>query len=229
MNCIIVDDDPLSLKAAQQCVDKTGFLKVAGMFSNPLEAIRFLRESKRIDLILLDIEMPEMSGLELIRTFKDIPQIILMTGNKEYAVEAFDYEITDFLLKPLEYPRFLKAALKAKEMNEGVKVSQRNRDDLFIKKDSQLIRVNSKDIVYIEALADYISIHTTNAKYTILSTMKAIESRLPEDDFARIHRSYIIRIDRIKVIEDAIVFVDDKSFPISRTHRENLFKKLNLL
>lgn len=229
MNCIIVDDDILSLKATQFCVEKTDFLKVSGTFTNPLEAIKFIQENKQIDLIFLDIEMPEISGLDLIRTFKDIPQIILITGNKEYAVEAFDYDITDFLLKPLEYSRFLKAVLKAREIKEGLKISQRNTDDLFIKKDSQLIRINCSEIVCIEALADYVTIHTTTAKYTILSTMKSIESRLPENDFARIHRSWIIRIDRIKVIDDTIVFVEDKSLPISRTHREHLFKKLNLL
>ncbi len=229
MNCIIVDDDVMSVKAAQLCAEKTDFLKVVGTFTNPLEAIRFIQGNKHIDVIFLDIEMPEMNGLELLRTFKDIPQIILMTGNKEYAVEAFDYDITDFLLKPLEYARFLKASLKAREIKEGVKISQRNTNDLFIKKDSQLIRINSKEIVYVEALADYVTIHTTSGKYTILATMKSMESRLPENDFARIHRSYIIRLDRIKVIDDAIVFVEDKSLPISRTHRENLFNKLNLL
>lgn len=229
MNCIIVDDDALARKTALFCAEKTDFLKVVGVFSNPLEAIQFLQENKHVDLILLDIEMPEMNGLELIRTFKDIPQIILMTGNKEYAVEAFDYDITDFLLKPLEYNRFLKAVLKARDMKEGIKISQRNTDDLFIKKDSKLIRINAKEIICIEALADYVTIHTISAKHTILSTMKSMEARLPENDFARIHRSYIIRIDRIRVIEDTIVFVEDKSFPISRTHRDNLFNKLNLL
>lgn len=229
MNCIIVDDDLLSLKNTQFCVEKTDFIQVIGTFTNPLEAIRFIQENKNIDLIFLDIEMPEMNGLDLIRTFKDIPQIILVTGNKDYAVEAFDFDITDFILKPIEYPRFLKAVLKAQEIKDGIKISQRNTDDLFIKKDSQLIRISSRDIVYIEALADYVTIHTTTTKYTILSTMKSIESRLPQEDFARIHRSYIIRLDRIKVIDDAIVFVDEHSFPISRTHKENLFNKLNLL
>lgn len=229
MKCILVDDDALALKTIQYCVERTDFATVAATFTNPLDAIQFIQENKDIDLIFLDIEMPEMNGLDLIRTFKDIPQIILVTGNKEYAVEAFDYDITDFLLKPIDYSRFLKAILKAREIKEGIKISQRNTDDLFIKKDSQLIRINSKEILFIEALADYVSIHTTHGKHTILSTMKSIESKLPSNDFARIHRSYIIRLDRIKVIDDAIVFVEDKSLPISRSHRENLFNKLNLL
>lgn len=229
MNCIVVDDDEFSLKATVHCVERTDFLTLSGVFTNPVEAIMFIRENKDIDLIFLDIEMPEMTGLDFIRTLTDIPQIILVTGNKEYAVEAFDYDITDFLLKPVDYARFLKAALKAKEIKDGVKISQRNTEDLFIKRDSQLVRINSREIIWIEAMADYVTIHTTSAKYTILSTMKSIESRLPADDFARIHRSFIIRLDRIKVIDDTIVFVEDKSFPISRTHRENLFNKLNLL
>lgn len=228
MNCIIIDDDSIALKAIEHCVERSEMLNLVGIASNAEEGLKLLEKNNEIDLVFLDIEMPEMSGLDLIKNFKT-PQVIIITGNKEYASEAFDYNITDFILKPIDFTRFLKAVHKAKDIKEGLKVSKRDTDDLYIKKDSRLIRVDAKDIVYIEALSDYVNIFTTKEKFTLLSTMKSIESRLPQNDFSRIHRSYIIRLDRIKEIEDETISLGEKNFPISRTYRGDFFKKLNLL
>ena len=195
---------------------------------NANEGIKLLDTYKNVDLAFIDIEMPDMTGFELIRNFK-IPQVILVSGKKEFALEAFDYNVTDFILKPIDYPRFLKAVDKAKEIKESIKLSQRDTDDLFIKKDSKLIRVNAKDILYIEALADYVNIFTSNERFTILSTMKSIESRLPANDFCRVHRSFIIRLDKIKEIEDEIVSLEKKAIPISRTYKNDFYQKLNFL
>ena len=228
MKCIIIDDDSIALKAIEHCVERSEMLTLVGTAKNAEEGLKLLEKNTDIDLVFLDIEMPEMTGLELIKNFQT-PQVIIVTGNKEYASEAFDYNITDFILKPIDYNRFLKAIHKAKDIKDGLRVSKRDTDDLYIKKDSRLIRVNAKDIIYVEALSDYVNIFTSNEKFTLLSTMKSIESRLPQNDFSRIHRSYIIRLDRIKEIEDETISLGEKTFPISRTYRGDFFKKLNLL
>ena len=230
MNCLIIDDDEIARRSVQHCVERTDFLQLAGVCSSIPEALKIIRE-KKIDLIFLDVEMPEMTGLDFLRTFKDIPQIILITGKKEYAAEAFDYEVTDFLLKPIEYARFLKASMKAQQIAQNMSGDgDVGEDGLFIKKEgSRLIRITAKDILYVEALADYVNIHTSEGRHTLLATMKSIESKLPSKDFIRIHRSYIVRIDKISEIEENSVNIGGKSLPVSRSHKEDLFKRLRLL
>ena len=162
MNCIIIDDDKMAIKAIEHCISKIPYLTLIGIAENGRDGISLLEQHKDIDIAFVDIEMPDISGFELINSVKT-PQVILITGKKEYAAEAFDYNITDFILKPIDYPRFLKAVEKAKEIKGNIKINSRNSNDLFIKKDSKLVRVNANDIIYIEALADYVNIFTSNA------------------------------------------------------------------
>lgn len=226
LNCISIDDDELSQKALVHCIERTDFLFLSGVFGNVKEALNLI-QSKKIDLIFLDVEMPEISGIDFIKTFNDIPQIILVTGKKEYAVEAFDYNVTDFIVKPVDFSRFLKAASKAKQIHENV-ISSENPQFIFLKKDSKLVKVNLEDILWVEALADYVNIYTINERFTILSTMKSIESRFSKD-FVRVHRSYIVRFDKIKTLEENSVLVGDKTIPISRSYRENLLTRVKSL
>ncbi|MCU0436064.1 MAG: LytTR family DNA-binding domain-containing protein [Bacteroidia bacterium] len=230
MNCLIVDDDEIARKAVEQCVSRTEFLTLSGSCASVPEALTLIRKQK-IDLIFLDVEMPEMSGLDFLRTFKEIPQIILITGKKEYAAEAFDYDVTDFLLKPIDYARFLKAAMRAQNIQDNLKPQPEGEEDaLFIKKEgARFLRLPMNEIIWVEALADYVQINTKDGRHTILSTMKSIESRLPQRDFVRIHRSYIVRLDKIQEIEENSVNVGGKSLPVSRSHKEDLFNRLNLL
>lgn len=230
MNCLIIDDDAIARRIVQHCIERTDFLHLEGSCTNVPEALKIIRE-KKIDLIFLDVEMPEMSGIDFLRTFKDIPQIILITGKKEYAADAFDYDVTDFILKPVDYPRFLKAALKAQSIHDNMQVNNENGEDsIFIKKDgNRLIRLPAKDIVWIEALADYVNIYTIDARHTVLATMKSIEAKLPQKDFIRIHRSYIVRLDKITEIEENSVILPGKVLPVSRSHRDDLFSRLKLL
>ena len=230
MNCLIIDDDEIARRTVQHCVGRTDFLKLAGSCASVPEALKIIRE-KKIDLIFLDVEMPEMSGIDFLRTFKEIPQIILITGKKEYAAEAFDYDVTDFLLKPVDYPRFLKAAMKAQTIHNSMQVNHEDGEDsLFIKKDgNRLVRLPATDILWVEALADYVNIHTKDARHTVLATMKSIEAKLPPKDFIRIHRSYIVRLDKVSEIEENSVIVSGKVLPVSRSHKEDLFKRLKLL
>lgn len=238
MNCLVVDDDILSLKAVEICISKTPFLTHIASCLNATAAIKIIRENK-IDLIFLDVEMPGTNGFEMLEQLKSIPQIILVTGKAEYAAEAFNYDVTDFLVKPFDFERFIIAADRAKnyhELAKDIKTTEGSKNEFFIKKDSKFLKLNFTSIIFIEALADYVILYVTKEdsqdksteRHTILSTMKAIESKLPGADFFRIHRSYIVRLDKIKSIDNNYVFILDKSLPVSRANKENLIKKLNL-
>lgn len=226
MNCIIVDDEEISRKVVEKCAERTDFLNIVGVCESAIEAKKLL-ETNMVDVIFLDIEMPEMSGLDLIRNFKEIPQIVFISSKAEYAAEAFDYDVTDYIVKPVDYARFLKAAEKANEINENIQ--RKGADHIFIKKESRLVRVDFKDIHWVEALADYVNIYTPSERHTVLSTMKAIEAKLPESQFMRIHRSYIVRLDQIREIEDNNVALDGKNLPISRSKKDEFLSKMNTL
>jgi DNA-binding LytR/AlgR family response regulator len=227
MNCIIVDDEELSRLAVRKCVEQTKSLKLVAEFDNAIDAAECLKKEK-IDVVFLDIEMPEMSGMEFIENF-DVPQVILITSKREFAIDAFEFDVTDYIVKPLDLSRFNKAVEKAERIYEAVTEPEIDTDYVFVKKDSRLIKIFISDIMYIEALADYVNIYTLDGRYTILSTMKAIDHKLPSDQFVRVHRSFIVRMDRIKEIEDNTVVIADKLIPVSRSYKENLMKKLKTL
>lgn len=229
MNCIVIDDEEISRKTLEMCIKRTDFLGFTGSFSNVSDAIAHISGNKT-DLIFLDIEMPGINGIEFLRNFKNNAQVIVVSGNKEYAADAFDFNVTDYIVKPVEFTRFLKASMRALEIKMSLQVSSTENDDIFIKKDNRLIKLNAKDIVWIEALADYVNIYClNNERHTLLATMKLMEDKLKKTDFARIHRSYIIRLDKIKEIEENSVSVNGKVLPISRGYKDNLYNKLNLI
>lgn len=230
MNCIIVDDDEMSRTAMKHLVSRVQFLNLIEICESANEALNVLN-TKKVDLMLLDIEMPEMTGLELIKSLKSAPLIILATSKKEYALEAFDHNVIDYLLKPIEISRFFKAINKAKEIFDR---SQNNMnfiytDYVFIKFDSQLIKININDIVWIEALGDYITIHTSEKKYTIHSTMKSIEGKLSPEKFIRVHRSFVVSIDKITSVDDNVIAIGKQIIPVGAVYKENLTKRLHLL
>ncbi len=232
MKCIIVDDDLIALKLIKQLISKVPEIELVNEFTSAQDALDFINDKNKIDLIFLDIEMPQMSGLEFIRAQNHKAQIVLVSGHSGYAAEAFDYNVTDFLTKPLQFERFLKAVQKVKEIQENLRTSNRvNRTgDLYLKQGSRLVHINERDILYVEALADYVTVHCDSGeKFTILSTMKSIEHKLSSEDFVRIHRSYIIRLEKIKAIEDDTVSIGPITLPISRSQKPVLFDKLHLL
>jgi len=232
MKCIIVDDDLIALKLIKQLISKVPEIELVNEFTSAQDALDFINDKNKIDLIFLDIEMPEMSGLEFIRAQNHKAQIVLVSGHSGYAAEAFDYNVTDFLTKPLQFERFLKAVQKVKEIQENLRTSNRvNRTgDLYLKQGSRLVHINERDILYVEALADYVTVHCDSGeKFTILSTMKSIEHKLSSEDFVRIHRSYIIRLEKIKAIEDDTVSIGPIILPISRSQKPVLLDKLHLL
>ena len=227
MNCIIVDDEELSQLALKKCVEQVKSLKLIAVCNDAIEATEVIQKNA-IDLIFLDIEMPNMSGIDLVKNF-DVPQIIFITSKTEFASEAFELDVTDYIVKPVELPRFMKAVQKAKDIYDTDEHPQVGDDYVFVKHDSRYIKIKMEDIHYIEALADYVNIYLSDTRYTILSTMKAIEAKLPSKDFVRVHRSYIVRIDKIKEIEDNTIVLGEKLIPVSRSYKENLMKHLKML
>jgi DNA-binding LytR/AlgR family response regulator len=228
LNCIIVDDDEGATRLIKECVMRTGFFNLAATCNGVAKAIQIMKEQV-IDIILLDVEMPEINGIEFLKNFNPLPQVILISSSKEYAFEAFNYNVTDYLLKPIEYPKFLKAAVKAKELFEMGTAPISKVEAIFVKEESRLIQINTKDINWIEALADYVLIYTGAKRFTVHSTMKAIENKLNAKEFVRIHRSYIVRIDQIKTIENHNLVIGDKVLPIGLSYKDHLYKNLNLL
>lgn len=228
LNCLIVDDDPMSVKIIEKFVGQTDFLTLVTSCTDAFEASAVLKREK-IDLIFLDVEMPEMTGIELIESLQHKPQIVLITSKEDYAVDAFYHEVTDYIVKPPSYPRFLKAANRALSNLEERSVVDVKQDSLFVKVDSQLVSIKMDSINMVEARADYVTIHTDNKRYTVYSTMKGIEAKLPPEDFLRVHRSFIVNKNRIDTIEDNTLVMGQKLIPVGVTYRERFMKKLNLL
>ena len=228
MNCLIVDDDKISRHIIQQYVQRTDFLKLILSCSSAIEAVNVIR-IETINLIFLDVEMPEMSGLEFIKTLDEKPQIILVTAHAKYAVEAFEHDVTDYIVKPVSYSRFLIAVEKAKKRFENQQAKTSAVSHIFVKSDSQLIRINTKDIQCIEALADYVVINTTREKYIVHSTMKGIENKLSLKEFMRVHRSYIVRLDKIESIDENALVINKKLIPIGGSYKKKLMEQINLV
>jgi DNA-binding LytR/AlgR family response regulator len=208
-------------------------LNVVAEFSNAIQAIKFLNENK-IDLIFLDLHMPDFNGIDFIKALKDPPKIILTTSDPKFAIEAFEYEfIIDYLLKPLEIIRFKKAIHKAQkssvELMEDNNKQLDQSNDFYINIDRRLIKIDLPSIYLIEAKGDYIHIKTEDKNYVVHSTLKKIEEKLPDSLFLKIHRSYIINIKKIIDIEDNSVLIKKDVIPVSRSKRPELMKRLDLL
>ncbi|MDX6746017.1 LytTR family DNA-binding domain-containing protein [Polaribacter sp. PL03] len=237
MNCIIIDDEKMARVILKTLCNEISSLNLLEEFSSAIQAIKYLNENK-VDLIFLDIHMPDFSGLDFIRSLKNPPKIILTTSDPKFAIEAFEYDfIVDYLLKPLELPRFKKAIQKAekKELESDLKtnVASSNKNDVdndfYINIDRRLIKIDLPTIYLIEAKGDYIRIKTENKDYVVHSTLKKIEEKLPDSLFLKIHRSYIINIKKIIDIQDNSVLINKDVIPVSRSKRPELMKRLDLL
>ncbi|MFP2995176.1 LytTR family DNA-binding domain-containing protein [Spongiivirga sp. MCCC 1A20706] len=233
MNCIIIDDEATARAIINHLCDQISQLKVVSEFSNAIEAIKFLNQNE-IDLIFLDIHMPDFTGFDFIQTLKSPPKIILTTSDANFAIQAFEYDcIVDYLLKPIELLRFKKAIEKAEQTTiseEKTSVEkQDNNNDLFVNIDRRLVKINIPDIYLVEAKGDYINIKTEQKNYIVHSTLKKIEEKLPDTLFLKVHRSYVINTNKIIDIEDNSVLIKQDIIPVSRANRPELRKRLNLL
>ena len=235
MNCIIVDDDKFSAKIIEGYVDRTGGLNLLGSFPSAVEAVNMLNnsESETVDLIFLDIEMPEMSGIEFLKALHVIPQVIIYSSKDKYALESYEYEVTDYLLKPVQYGRFIKAVGKVRERIDKKENPVKQSTEIFVKNNSSLVRLKFEDILWIEALENYVVIYTYKEKYTIHFTMKSIADKMPYDKFIRVHRSFIVNISKVKAIEDNMIIIktenDQKLIPIGKSYKNKLFEDINLI
>lgn len=235
MNCIIVDDDKLSIKIIEEFVERTESLNLLGSFSSAVDAVNMLNQSiaDPVHLIFLDIEMPEMSGIEFLKALVIIPQVIIYSSEEKYALECYEYDVTDYLLKPVQYGRFIKAVNRARERFEKKENPVKHSTEIFIKNNSSLVRVKFEDILWIEALENYVVVNTFKEKYTIHFTMKSIADKMPSDRFMRIHRSFIVNFSKIKVIEDNSVVIKtdngNKVIPIGKSYRDKLMDDINLI
>jgi len=195
--------------------------------------MNLFRAGNEIHLVFLDIEMPEMTGIEFIRTLKNPPQIIIISSKDRYAIEAFEYDVTDYLLKPVAYSRFFKAVDKAYSIYVRDSVVPEGRNEIFIKKNSSLIKLKYSDILWVEALENYVIVNTYDDKFTIHFTMKSIEKKLPVSKFSRVHRSYIVNTSSINLIEDNSIVIPveggTKSIPIGKSYKDKLMNDLNLM
>ena len=237
MNCIIIDDEATARAIISQLCTNIPRLNVLEEFPNAMQAIKYLNQNE-VDLIFLDIHMPDFTGFDFIETLKNPPKIILTTSDPQFAIQAFEYDcIIDYLVKPITQDRFDKAIQKAtssdtpsKKMTEpknAVETSSGN--DLYINIDRRLIKIDIPTIYLIEAKGDYIQVKTEEKNYTVHSTLKKIEDKLPNDLFLKVHRSYIINVYKIIDIEDNSVLIKKDVIPVSRSNRPELMKRLNLL
>ena len=234
MNCIIIEDDKLSLRIIEEFVNKTSELNHLQSFSNAVDAINALQEKENVQLIFLDIELPDMTGMEFLGSLEILPQVIVISSKEKYAVDAFEHEVTDYLVKPISYARFYKAierARKRMQMRNGL--DKIGKEEIFIKKNSTLVRLRYDDILWVEALENYVIFNTFDDKYTIHFTMKAIEQKLPHEKFTRVHRSYIVNTGCIEVIEDNSVLIKSqdgtKTIPIGKSYKDKLMGDINLM
>ena len=229
MKCLVVDDDELSRGILEDLISDTSSLELVASCDDPIKAFNIIKESK-IDLLLLDIEMPKMDGISMLKALSPLPQVILVTSHDEYAVESYEYDVTDFVKKPISTARFLKAVEKAnKRFNTDVSLFTTKGETIFIKSDSKLVQINTHKIFWIEALGNYMRVITEDGKYTILSTMKDVANKLPSDEFVRVHRSFIVRLDKIESIEDNYIVINNNQINIGKAYKEGLSGKLNLL
>lgn len=234
MDCIIIDDEAAARAILCQLTKSDESLTLLGDFPNAIKAMKFLNQNE-VDLIFLDIHMPDFTGFDLIQTLKNPPKVILTTSDRNLALDAFEYEcIVDYMVKPITLARFNKSIKKARnftlpEANKKSEKEDSSINDLYVNIDRRLIKINMPDIFFIEAKGDYINIKTKTKNYLVHSTMKKIAEKLPDALFLKVHRSYIINLTKIVDIEDNSVLIEKNVIPVSRSSKPELIKRLNLL
>jgi two-component system LytT family response regulator len=226
IKCIAIDDEPLALKQINSYIEKTPFLEVVALCHNAFDAMKFLANNE-VDLMFVDINMPDLNGMDFVKSLTQKPQIIFTTAYSQYAIEGFQVDALDYILKPISYASFLKSANKANtwfELNQKQSESvQTTQDSLFVKSEYKMVRIFLSEIKYIESSNEYIQIHLVNDEpVTTLIRLKVMEEQLPKDKFMRVHRSFIVNLDRIRVIErNRIVFDHNVYIPVGDQYKES--------
>jgi len=224
INCIIIEDEPLAMERAKEFVQKVSFLRLLQTFDNGLDAISYLK-TESVDLIFLDIQMDEFTGIHLLESLDHRPAVIIISAFNEYAVKGFDLNVTDYLLKPYTFERFMLAALKVFDKIKSTKKDM--QDFIFIKTEYRLEKVFFEHILFIEGMRDYRQIHTSEKKIMTLETFKELESKLPSNQFVRVHKSYLVALNKIESIERDRIKIQKDLIPISDTFREIFYLSIS--
>ncbi|NQU84592.1 MAG: response regulator transcription factor [Mariniphaga sp.] len=232
INCIAIDDEPLALKQISDYIGKIPFLELIAQCSNAFQALQVL-ESSNIDLMFVDINMPDLNGLDFVKSLENKPHVIFTTAYSQYAIEGFKVEAIDYLLKPFSFTEFSKSASKAKKqlelINNQIEEIESNNGYLFIKSEYKLVRINLDEIKFIEGMKEYVRIHLAGHKpvMTLLS-LKSLEEKLPSEKFMRVHRSYIVNLEKITTIERFRIIYDDKIvIPVSENYKHKFQNYIN--
>lgn len=222
ISCVITDDEPVARKGLQGYVEKVDFLRLAGVFDNAISLNSFLKEN-RVDLLLLDIEMPYLSGLDLLQSLANPPKVIFTTAYEQYALKGYELEVADYLLKPISFERFLKAVNRVHaKMAETVT----EPPHLFVKTDNKLEKVVLEDILYVEAMENYIALHTVRGRLITHSTLKSLIEHLPASTFIQVHKSYVVHMGKITHLEGNTIGIGKVSIPLSRGLKEGVMETL---
>lgn len=234
MNCIIVDDDPIWCRTLEEFVSKSSSLSLVGSYSDSVSARNVLMSRRDIELIFLDIEMPIMDGFDFLSSLEKPPLIVFVSGSEEHAYEAYNHNGVDYLLKPISYARFCRAVEKIFKYYSGKSTPvNAGEEEIFIKKASSLVRLKLKEILYIEALENYVSVITRDEKYIIHFTMRAIEQQLPSSLFVRIHRSYMVNKSAIRSISENSLSIHvgntPRNLPVGKSYREGILNYINIM
>ena len=228
LRSIIIDDEPLARKGLKEYFADTDFLELAGEFDNAAQATELV-SSGAVQLLFIDIEMPKITGLEFIRSLQQPPPVIFTTAYPQYALESYEVNALDYLVKPISFDRFLKAALKAREfyeVRESNQAAGNEKDYFFIKADQKLVRIGYSEILFVEAMQNYIIVHTPSRKLITYLTFRAIQDYLPADRFLKVHKSYIVAMDKIESIEGTDIRIGTHYIPISRNLKEEVMERL---
>ena len=223
--CIIIEDEPLALEKTKDFVNKVPFLNLNATFDNALNGLTYLNNNK-VDVLFLDINMDELSGIELLESSKINSQVIITTAYQEYALKGYELHVTDYLLKPFTFNRFLQAVNKALE-NLNQRITEKQPDFIFVKTENRLEKIMIGDILYIEGMRDYLRIHTLNKKIMTLQSFNDMEQLIPNSLVCRVHKSYMVAVNKIESIERSRIKIADQIIPVSETYKESFLKLIN--
>lgn len=224
INCILIEDEPLASKKLIGFINKVGYLKLSESFDNAIDAISYVKE-KSVDLIFLDIQMEEFTGIQFLETVKERPKVIITTAYEKYALKGYEFDIVDYLLKPFTFDRFLQSVEKVYK-SSNKELTPKSNNSIFVKTEYRLEKIEIDEILFIEGMSEYLGIVTTQKRIMTLQNFSAITKILPDDNFFRVHKSYLVAINKIKSIERNRITIGDKIIPISDTYKDAFYGKL---
>lgn len=232
LKCMVIDDEPLAIILLEDHIGKIPFLSLTNTFNNPMEALISFN-AQPVDLIFLDIQMPQLSGLQFMQLLQNRAKVIITSAYQEYAIDGYEHNVVDYLLKPISFERFYKAVEKVYNLTNPSQKIEGNKDWLpatggyiFVKVETKMVRVELDDILYIEGLKNYVSIYTKTQRIVTLQVMKQLEELLPSNRFVRVHKSHIVALDKINSIERQEILIKDRIIPIGNTYQDHFFKLL---